>query len=64
MSLGRPNVKVLDYTVRDEAKASNETNVYYVTKNEFNKLNSQLADIANQLKQLKSNKGKKDNVNG
>ena len=63
-AMGRPNVKVLDYTVRDESKASNETNVDYVTKNEFNKLNSQLADIANQLKQLKSNKGKKDNVNG
>jgi hypothetical protein len=63
-SMGRPTVKYIDYTVRDESKSSNETNVEYVTKNEFNRLYSQLSDIANQLKQLKSNKGKRDDNNG
>lgn len=63
-AMGRPTVKYIDYTVRDEAKSSADTSSEYVTKNEFNRLNSQLSDIANQLKQLKSNKGKRDDHNG
>ena len=63
-AMGRPTVKYIDYTVREEQKSASEPNAEYVTKNEFNRLNSQLSDIANQLKQLKSNKGKRDDHNG
>ena len=63
-AMGRPTVKYIDYTVKEEQKSASEPNAEYVTKNEFNRLSSQLSDIANQLKQLKSNKGKRDDHNG
>lgn len=56
--MGKPSVKVLDYTVRDEAQDAKNGN--YVSQDEFNKLNSHLADISNQLKQLKNNLKQKE----
>ena len=56
--MGKPSVKVLDYTVRDETQDVKNEN--YVSRDEFNKLNSHLADISNQLKQLKNNLKQKE----
>ncbi len=56
--MGKPSVKILDYTVRDETQGAKNGN--YVSRDEFNKLNSHLADISNQLKQLKNNLKQKE----
>lgn len=59
-AMGRPSVEYLDYTIREKSKPVPNDGQTYVTKDEFDKLNSQLSDISNQLKQLRTNKPKRE----
>lgn len=59
-AMGRPSVEYLDYTIREKSKPVPNDGPTYVTKDEFDKLNSQLSDISNQLKQLRTNKPKRE----
>lgn len=59
-AMGRPSVEYIDYTIREKSKPVSNDGQAYVTKDEFDKLNSQLYDISNQLKQLRTNKPKRE----
>ena len=59
-AMGRPSVEYIDYTIREKSKPAPNDGQTYVTKDEFDKLNSQLSDISNQLKQLRTNKPKRE----
>lgn len=53
---GMPSMKIIDYTIRDQAQPQVAQSTEYVTLNDFNTLKGELESLKNQMHELKKPK--------